>query len=307
MRSPLVFIIIVNWNGWRDTLACVESCRKLTWLYFRIVVGDNGSNDGSVEILLRHLKDVEILQSGTNLGFAGGCNVGIRHALDRGADYVWLLNNDAIADPDGLTALVDALEGDSTAGIAGSKIYYHDNPRRIWFAGGIWEKGRLRLRHRGANRLDEGEFSAACKMGSVSGCSMLVRSATIREIGLMDESYFLYWEDIGWCAKAWERGYSVLFVPASHIRHKVSTSTVSHSFGQYYYFIRNGYFFLSRHDPLRIPIFSLYNFLFGLKSLIVGNPQPLRGLFRGFVDFHQGKMGPLDPVRTRSAPGQSFG
>jgi GT2 family glycosyltransferase len=271
------------------------------------VVIDNGSSDGSEEFLRRNLKEVEIIQSGANLGFAGGCNVGVRYALEQGADYVWLLNNDAVADPDALTMLVEALEGKSTAGIAGSKIYYHDNPRRIWFAGGIWEKGRLRMRQRGANLLDKGEYDRTCEIGAVSGCSMLVRSSAIRKVGLMDENYFLYWEDTGWCARAQEKGYSVLFVPTSHVRHKVSSSTVSSSFSQYYYFTRNGFYFLRCHDPLRIPVFTLFNLLFGLKSLLVGNPQPLRGFLRGIVDYHQGKMGPLTSAGKGSAPRRSTG
>jgi len=120
----------------------------------------------------------------------------------------------------------------------------------------------------------------------------------------MDESYFLYWEDTGWCARAHEKGYAVLFVPASHVRHKVSASTVGRSFDQYYYFTRNGFAFLRRHDPLRIPAFGIYNLLFGLKSLIEGNPKPLRGLLRGVVDFIDRKTGALVPKGRRSEPGK---
>jgi GT2 family glycosyltransferase len=290
-QSPLVFIIILNWNGRHDTIACVESCRKLTWPNFRIVIVDNGSTDGSEDFLRRHLPEEEIIQSGSNLGFAGGCNVGIRYALNSRADYVWLLNNDAVADPQALTVLVKAMEDNPTVGITGSKIYYHDEPRKIWFAGGIWEKGRLRLRHRGANVLDEGQFDETCKVGSVSGCSMLVRSAAIRDTGLMEERYFLYWEDTELCARAEEKGYKVLFVPDSRIWHKVSSSAGKSSFSQYYYYTRNGFFFLRQYDPLLLPVFAVYNLLFGLKCMASGNPQPLRGFADGFIDFVQGKKG----------------
>lgn len=293
--SPLVFIVILNWNGWRDTLECVESCHALTWPNFRVVLVDNDSTDGSEEHLRRQLRDVEILQSGSNLGFAGGNNVGIRHALKNGADYVWLLNNDAVPDPDALTALVKAMVGEASAGIAGSKIYYHNDPSRIWFAGGIWEKGRLRLRHRGAHQLDKGQFDTICEIGSVSGCSMLVRSAAIRDIGLMDESYFLYWEDVEWCARAGERDYKVLFVPESHVWHKISASAGKNSFFQYYFWTRNGFNFLRRYDPVLLLLFAAYNLLFGLKCLAVGNVVPLRGMARGFFGFvrreHGGSVG----------------
>ena len=299
---PCVFIIILNWNGWRDTLACVESCRKLTWPNFRIVVVDNDSTDGSEEILRQQLKDVEIIQSGANLGFAGGNNIGIRQVLGLGADYVWLLNNDAVAETGALTMLVEMMEHEPSAGIAGSKIYYYDDPRRIWFAGGAWEKGWLRLRQRGANQLDVGQFDEAGEVGSLTGCSMLVRSAAIREIGLMEESYFLYWEDTEWCARAQENGYKVVFVPSSHVWHKVSVSTGQGSFSQYYYYTRNGFLFLREHDLLLLPLFAVYTILFGIKSLIMGNSQPLQGGWAGLMDFLRGKRGPRESVfRQRTA------
>src|SRR3972149_5968710 len=270
-RFPFVCIVILNWNGWSDTLECVKSCRGLTWPNFRIVLVDNGSTNGSEEHLRRQLPDLEILQSGSHLGFAGGCNVGIRYALNSGADLVWLLNNDTVTDPEALTRLVEAMEGDASAGIAGSKIYYHNDPSRIWFAGGIWRKGRLRLRHRGAHQLDEGQFDKMCEIGSVSGCSLLISAAAIRDTGLMDESYFLYWEDVEWCARAGEKGYKVLFVPGSRVWHKVSASAGENSFSQYYYYIRNGFYFLRRYDPQSLPRFILFNLLFAILSILKGN------------------------------------
>ena len=290
-RFPFVCIVILNWNGWSDTLECVKSCRGLTWPNFRIVLVDNGSTNGSEEHLRRQLPDLEILQSGSNLGFAGGCNVGICYALNSGADLVWLLNNDTVTDPEALTRLVEAMEGDTTAGIAGSKIYYHDDPSRIWFAGGIWEKGRLRLRHRGAHQLDKGQFDTICEMGSVSGCSLLISAAAIRDIGLMDESYFLYWEDVEWCARATEHHYRVLFVPESHVWHKISASAGQRSFSQYYYWTRNGFAFLRRHDPRSIVVLATYGLLFGFKCLAAGNSQPLQGMVHGFIDFVRREKG----------------
>jgi GT2 family glycosyltransferase len=298
--APLVTIIILNWNGWHDTLACVASCRELTWPNFRIVIIDNGSTDGSENLLRQKLSDVEIIQSGENLGFAGGNNVGIRNALELKAEYIWLLNNDAVVDQEALTCLVEAMENDSRIGMAGSKIFYHDEPLKIWFAGGMWKKGRLSWRQRGANQIDRGQFEELCEVGSVSGCSMLVRSATMDNIGLMDESFFLYWEDTEWCARARAGGYQVLFVPGSKIWHKVSVSTRPSSFSQYYYFTRNGFFFLRRHDPWLLPLFGLYSVLFGLKSLLMGNLQPLQGLMIGGIDFLRGRRGPVTTGKMSS-------
>jgi GT2 family glycosyltransferase len=299
-----VFIILLNWNGWRDTIACVDSCRRLTWPNYRILVVDNNSSDGSEKFLRQHLREVEIIQSGSNLGFAGGYNVGIRHAISSGADYIWLLNNDTVVDSESLTALVEAMKNGLTVGIAGSKIYYHDDPRRIWFAGGLWEKGHLRLRHRGAHMLDEGQYDEMREVGSVSGCSMLVRSAAIKDIGLMDESYFLYWEDTEWCARAKEKGYGVIFVPESHVWHKVSASAGKSAFSQYYYFIRNGFYFLSRYDPRSLPRFIIFNLLYAIYSITRGNIQVMQGTAQGFVDFMRKQKGPRRSPSATGAGGQ---
>ena len=300
-RYPLTYIIILNWNGWQDTLACVESCRELTWPNFRIIVVDNASTDGSEEQLRQQLSDEEIIQSGANLGFAGGNNIGIRCALECGADYVWLLNNDAVADPQALTMLIEAAERNPNVAMAGSKIYFHDDPCRIWSVSGIWEKGWLRLRMKGAHQLDRGQFDEPCKVWSISGCSMLVRSAAIREIGMLDEPFFLYWEDVEWCARAREHGYDVLYVPKSLVWHKVSVSTRQGSFQQYYYHTRNGLFFLKRNDPLLLPLFIFYNVTFGLRSMFLGNPQPLKGLFCGILDSLVGIRGPLTTPGAKRA------
>jgi GT2 family glycosyltransferase len=162
----------------------------------------------------------------------------------------------------------------------------------------MWKKGRLHWRQRGANQLDEGQFDEPCGVDSVSGCSMLVRTTAIKKIGLMDEGYFLYWEDTEWCARARAGGYKVLLLPGSLVRHKVSVSTRQSSFPQYYYYTRNGFSFLREHDPCLIPVFAFYNLLIGLKSLLVGNAQPLKGLVHGCIDFVLGKKGQKPPAAS---------
>ncbi len=244
-------------------------------------------------MLRERLPDVEIIQSGANLGFAGGNNVGIRHAMDAGADYIWLLNNDTEVAQEALSELLAVLEDDPLAGMACSKIYLYDEPQRLNFAGGLWEKGRLRRRLLGSNQVDRGQFDEPVVRGSVSGCSLLVSTRMIRDVGMMDESYFLYWEDTEWCARAQQRGYTILFASKSHVWHKVSASTSRNTFTQNYYLFRNGLFFLRKYDPLLLPLFTLYNLLFGLCSLFGGKPRPLQGLAQGLADYLRGLRGPL--------------
>ena len=290
--SAPVAVIILSWNNWPDTLACVASCRRLTWPNVRIVIVDNGSTDGSEGIFRQRCPDAEIIQTGANLGFAGGNNIGIRHAMERGAEYVWLLNNDAVADPEALTMLVEAMTADPAAAVAGSKVYYHDDPKRIWCAGGIWQKGWLRLRQRGAYQLDKGQFDRLVPVGSVSGCSMLLRTSALREIGLLDEDYFLYWEDTDWCARAGRHGYSVLFVPSSHVWHKVSASVAPRSQLQYYYNTRNGLIFCVCHDVVSLPLFLVYVTADVVVGMVRGNRAMLRGYLQGIADFFRGVRGP---------------
>jgi GT2 family glycosyltransferase len=295
---PLVYIVILNWNGWQDTLACVASCRQLIWPEFRILVVDNGSTDDSETVLRERLAPGEFLQSGGNLGFAGGNNVGIRQALAAGAEYVWLLNNDTEVAPEALTELVSVLQATPAVGMATSKIYLYDEPRRLNFAGGLWEPGRLRRRLLGANELDRGQYDEPAERGSVSGCSLLVSARMIRDIGLMDEAYFLYWEDTDWCARAMQRGYAIRYAPQSHVWHKVSASTGQDSFAQHYYLFRNGLYFLRKYDPVRLPLFALYNLLFGLQSLLSGRLQAGNGLVKGLIDYRRGVRGQFPGHRT---------
>jgi GT2 family glycosyltransferase len=149
----------------------------------------------------------------------------------------------------------------------------------------------------GANEFDHGQYDEPAERGSVSGCSLLVSSRLIREIGLMDERYFLYWEDTEWCARALRNGDAVRFASRAHVWHKVSAATGRDSFAQHYYLFRNGLYFLRRYDPVRLPLFVLYNGLFGLQSLFAGRRQAVKGLVRGGLDYLSGVRGPLPERR----------
>ena len=289
--SPLVAIVILNWNGWRDTFECISACRKLEWPNFCILPVDNHSSDGSVEMLRSACPDLEIIETAANLGFAGGNNIGIQQALNLGADYIWLLNNDAIPAPDAIAPLVDSLQKQPSAACAASKIYYHDDPQRIWFAGGAWSKGFLRLRQPGAGQIDRGQFDNVRKIGSVTGCSMLIPADIIRSVGMLTEEYFLYWEDTDWSARAQKLGYQLLLAPDSHVRHKVSATIAPRSALQYYYYVRNGLYFCCRHDLLSLPLLLLYTTVDVCVGLLQGNFQMASGSIRGIADFVRGRRG----------------
>lgn len=262
MNEPLVFIVILNWNGWQDTIECVESCRELSYPHFRILIVDNGSSDGSDAILRERLPGIEFIQTGSNLGFAGGNNVGIRYALEQGAYYVWLLNNDTTIGSGALNALVEAAERNDRNGMVGSKVVYSDNPVRIWYAGAVLDpQSPWRPHHRGLNEEDRGQYDKTGATGYVTGCSLLVRSETVEDVGLLDEELFLYFEDADWSARASSAGWKLVYCPGSLVYHKVSLSIGgAASPTLLYYTARNRLYFVKRNFPGKLLEALLYDF-----------------------------------------------
>lgn len=250
--SPLVFIIVLNWNGKDDTLECLRSLEKLDYPNYEIVVVDNGSTDGSEEVIRSIYPSIRVIQTGGNLGYAGGNNAGIRFAISQGADYVWLLNNDTTVDPEALAALVEIAEADTGIAFVGSKIYFYDRPDTIWCAGGtidLADGGRTD--HPGMHQVDKGQFDKISDVGYVTGCSLLASRAAIEAIGLLPEEYFLYFEETDWNLAAQRKGYRTVMAPASHVWHKYAEA------GDYkdrfiYYSFRNRIHIVRKYAPRHI-------------------------------------------------------
>ncbi len=242
-----IFIIILNWNGWHDTLECVASCKKLSYPDFRIIIVDNGSTDGSEEKLRNSLKDTEVIQTSKNLGFAGGNNIGIKYALEHAADYIWLLNNDTVVEPETLGELVKVAEADTRVGIVGSKILLKDRPDTLHFAGGTVDLQTGITTHLGAFEKDHGQYDHLTEVDYVTGSSLLIKRQVIEKIGLMPEEYFLYYEETDWCLQAKKKGYALHMAPKSRVFHKVSATVSKVSATKSYYLTRNRLYFLKKH------------------------------------------------------------
>jgi GT2 family glycosyltransferase len=298
-RPPHVGIILVNWNGLSDTLECVRSCLRLDGPRFRIVIVDNGSSDGSCQTLAASFAAdprITLLSARGNLGFAGGNNRGIAWALDAGADFVWLLNNDTIVNPTTLRALVDAASTHSRAGIFGSKIHFRDRPDTIWFAGGfIQARGHHYSRHRGMGEVDRGQYDRVEEMEFITGCSLLVRAATLRDIRRMTEDYFLYWEDVDWCTRARLAGWQCLYVPQSTLMHKVGATANRQPEMQRRYETRNRLLYQWRFN--RPGAVEALAFLLAgtIRSYLGGDRHSFRAPLAGACDFLTGRTGRLEP------------
>jgi GT2 family glycosyltransferase len=234
-----VCVVIVNWNGKKDTLECIESIYKapVSNQPSSIVVVDNGSTDGSVAALKNTFPSVTVITNSSNLGFTGGNNIGIQFALDHGARYVWLLNNDTIIHKNTLPELLDAFHSPQV-GIVAPKIYFfpgrefhHDRYKEgergkvIWYAGGTIDWANMFASHRGVDEVDHGQYDEVEETEFITGCSMCIRSEVIEEIGLLDNRYYVYLEDLDYSFRTKRAGFRLMYAPQSIIWHKNAGST----------------------------------------------------------------------------------
>jgi len=318
--SGRVYIIIVNWNGWADTLECLSTVFRSTYPDFRVIICDNGSCDDSVARITgwgagelrylvsgsplgdlmvapdRHIRTVIVppdqdctswganddwellvVPLGANLGFAAGNNVGMRIALARGdCSYVWLLNNDTVVDPQALSAMVYRMEAVPEAGMCGSRIHYYHEPGKIWALGG----GRFRpligrSEHIGLGLdIADGKFMDTEAVERVMeypvGASILVREAYLREVGLMDESYFLYCEEPDWVMRGVGR-FTLAYARDSIVYHKVAASTQKldvDTLAAEMRLLRSQLRFMARFHPQSSLMFLLRFLVVWLKSLM---------------------------------------
>ncbi|MBI3772166.1 MAG: methyltransferase domain-containing protein [Gammaproteobacteria bacterium] len=222
--SPRVAVIILNWNGKEDTLECLASVGQLDYQNHEVVVVDNGSADDSVDAISKQYPDITLLQTGANLGYAGGNNVGIRWALDHDADFVLLLNNDTIVPPDLLSAFVSAKNLLPLNSALGAKILFYDKPDILWCAGGRWNSGTNDFEHIGYGQTDITEYKRMAEVDYIVGCALFASSATFKEVGLLNESFFLTYEETDWCYRARAKGHKCFFAPDAKLWHKVSSS-----------------------------------------------------------------------------------
>jgi GT2 family glycosyltransferase len=231
MPSPCVHVIILSFNGKMLTGDCIDSCLKLTYDNFKLILVDNASGDGSVAYLkekfVKEIADqkIIIIQNPSNLGFAAGNNVGLAYALDHGAEFVLLLNNDTLVDAALLSNLIPAVATDARLGIAGPKIYYFEPADQIWFAGGTIELSKGRSRHRGIREKDNGQYDQQIECDYVTGCAMLIKRAVIETVGYLDPIFTMYSEDADYCLRAKKKQFKMVFVPSGKVWHKISAAT----------------------------------------------------------------------------------
>jgi GT2 family glycosyltransferase len=264
MDNELVAIIIINWNGYEDTIECIESLSHINYPNYKIVLIDNGSNNENVAALKNNYEknnNIILILNKENTGFAGGTNIGIKESIKLNATYTLLLNNDTIVDPAFMSELVKTAKKDEKIGIVTSSVYYFEEPTVIWEKGSFFNYyfPPLSKRYTGENEQE---------VSDVVGCCMLIKNNVFNDVGLFDEEYFVYGEESDFNIRTRKAGYKLFSAPQSKIWHKISRSTGG-GFNKTvaYYKMRNKIKYAKKnYDILKWPTYFIFLLLYFLKE-----------------------------------------
>lgn len=254
--KPKILIIILNWNGKKDTLECLSSIQKISYGNFETLIVDNGSTDGSAAAIKKQFPSVKIIETGQNLGYAEGNNVGMRYGMEQKADFLFILNNDTIVDEAILTRFIEGFKKEPQAGILGAKIYLYEQPDRLDHLGGKWNKKTFSFDLIGYRQLDDSTlWGDMQELDYVCGAGFMIRKEVILQIGMLEPQFFVYWEDSDFCFRARKAGFKVMTCPKAKLLHKVSASFTGGKPHTSYFFSRNRLLWiernLSRKEKLR--------------------------------------------------------
>ena len=328
--APKVYILILNYRNWADTLECLETVFRQDYPNTQVMVVDNGSMDDSLDrirswaagqqavaqppgythgdlfrvTLRKPIPYVEydrcqaergppteapfiLIRAEENLGFSGGNNLALRYAMSRGdAGFVWLLNNDTVIQPDSLSELVQQAQSESSLGILGSKVLHYDRPNLIQLlGGGTLHRWKGITTHLCENQPNEQDSHAVSDVDYICGASMLVRTEVLSVIGLLDEQFFLYCEDLDWCLRASAKGWKMGICPGSILWHKGGGTTRHRSPRQDYYAVRNALLIMRKYFPRRFPTALLYSLCCSaLPKIVRLQGGRLSTVFRAYRD-----------------------
>ncbi len=311
--SPRVAIVVLNWNGWSDTVECLESILRSDHAIAQIVVCDNGSTDDSLNYLKQWAARVPcafaeydprvcaftsgdadaplvFVPIATNLGYGGGNNVGIRYALDiLDARYVWLLNNDTVVDRHALSHLVDLAQSDTSLGVIGAKLLSYREPSKIQALGGGSISRSGMDRQLGRDCATHPRENETIDLDHVVGASMFVRADAIRNVGFIEERYFLFREETAWCIKMRQAAWKLVYCPTALVWHKEGASVGYKSELHDYYAVRNLFFLVQEHFPQYLTFTLIYWVFRGFgPKLARFQFRRAAAVLRAYVDFFHG-------------------
>ena len=286
----LVYIILINYNGYEDTCECLNSIIESSYKNYRALIIDNDSQDGSGRMLQKKFPQYDYIFNNSNIGFAAANNIGYKYALRKNAQYILLLNNDTIIDKEMIGNLIKNAKEDT---VTIPKIYYYNNKSTIWFAGGEILTNKGTIKHLGNNKIDSDMYSKVKVVSFATGCCMLIHKNILKEIGLFDENYFMYCEDFDFCIKLKKNSFKILFCPEAKLWHKVNASTKNNSSISKYYLIRNRFYLLNKNKKyfniLSIIYSYMTRFILFLKDICFGNDSKI--YIEAWIDYKKGSMG----------------
>jgi len=273
VSNPRVFTVVLNWNGLVDTRECLASLLRADYPENRVLVVDNGSDGDEARVIQREFGGrVEVVRNAGNLGFAGGMNVGIRRALEAGAEYVLLLNNDVTVDSGFLTAMVAAAGRRPDLAAACPKAYFRDRPDVLYSTGGRVNVWTGTARQVGRGERDRGQYEEEAVRDYADGLCMLMSREAIERVGLLDEGYFLYWEETDWCFRARAQGFRCYYVPGARVWHRAARS-LTPTDEYHYQYQRNALMFVrKRGKPLQVATAFLAHLLVYAPWYLVRRP-----------------------------------
>lgn len=309
MSRPKVTIILLNYHRWWDTVECIHSLKKCSYANAEILIVENGSMNDSELQLTRAFPDIPILQSGRNLGYAGGINFGITHSRSRASEYILALNPDTVVDPSFLDHLVDAMISNPSSGAACGTILQSPETTKAWYAGGkfVWWRAsgfsHLSISNPRPRNIQVVSFA--------TGCALLLRRSALDRAGLFDERFFLYLEDTELCLRLQRVNYKILYVPASTIFHKVSGGRSTPL--PVYYTVRNRLLLasviLKRGERLVACAYVLVVFILKIILWSFRNTTLSRAALYGIEDFFRSNFdeGRGKLFTDSQSPGRSHG
>ncbi len=284
--KPLVYIIILNYNDYNDTVECINSLKNISYSNINIILIDNHSTDNSGTKLKKLYPEYHFIQTNKNLGYAGGNNLGIKHAMENFADYICIMNNDVVVEKDFLEPIIHIMEGNPVIGIAGPKICEYNNKTVIQSTGSKINliSGKVPPINAGRKSF---EFTDTLDVDYIGGACIIIKKDIIQKTGLIPEEYFLFFEETEWCLKARQQKIKVVCVCKSCVYHKGSNTIKKYKGIQAYYMMKNNFVFEKRNATiLQLTIFILYKILrYSLtftKGILMGTLD--KDLFHGFID-----------------------
>lgn len=303
---PRVYCVILNWNNYLDTSECIDSLQQLSYENFEVIIVDNGSTDGSGKRLRQEYDDVTVLFTERNLGFGGGNNRGIRSALERGADYVWILNDDVLlSDAKCLDVLVKRMESKPKIGALTPVVTEYPETDEVWFREGYvdWRSGNAG--HVGSSkwfvdwrfRSETDSEDSLVSHDYLPLCSALIRAEVFQELGLLREDYFLYYEDVDLCTRTGMAGYEIATETTVAIHHKVSASSDHRRSPTHLYYTARNWQLYRRYfdDDLFswhfFPLYAWWAIVTIISFVLRGDWRVVTGLLLGIWDGVLGKAG----------------